>query len=76
MFKLRTKKKVAPMHVVPGDTIRVHYKHHDEKTGKLVREETLDHLIDKTDVYDTLAILEFEDELGFKNGYAAVVGNE
>lgn len=68
MIRWLTRKTVAPMHVTPGDTIQVMYW---DATG---REETIAHAITETDTYDTLAIGEIENELGFEKGLVGVVG--
>lgn len=70
MFNLFTKKKVKPMHVMPGDTIQMRYR------GLDGREETVEHNIEKTASYDTLAVGEIKDELGFSEGLVGIVGNE
>lgn len=68
MIRWLTRKTVAPMHVMPGDTIQVTYR--DAKG----RKETTAHAITETGTYDTLAIAEVENELGFEKGLVGVVG--
>ena len=65
------KRKVVPtMHVMPGDSIQVHY---DDGKGRC---ETIEHPIEEAGAYDTLAIGKIENELGFEEGLVGVVGRE
>jgi hypothetical protein len=70
MFSWFEKKRVAPMNVVGGDTVRVTI------TGRDGRGETVNHTIDKVATYNTIAVGEIENELGFKDGLVGVIGNE
>lgn len=65
------KKKVAPMHVMQGDTIVLTYTDRDNR-----RSESVSHTIDKSATYDTLAVGEVEDEFGFAEALIGVIGKE
>ncbi len=62
------RRKVAPIHVLPGDSIRLTYNSPD-------RTEHVETKFEKAGSYDTMAIGEIENELGFANGLVAVIGN-
>ena len=69
MFNWLTRKKISPIHVAPGDTVKVTYT---DKNGKsLELEETP---IESSITINDIAIGEFEDEFEMKNGLVAVMG--
>jgi hypothetical protein len=64
------RRKISPIHVMPGDSIRLRY------VGKNGRVESITEPLTKAATYDTMAVGEIENELGFADGLVAVIGNE
>lgn len=69
MINWLARSKVAPIHMAPGDSIEVTY------TDGL-RKEVITSSPTKAIIVDTLAVGEFTDELGFKEGVVGVFGKE
>ena len=64
------KKKVAPIYVTPGDSICLTYNDANGRTEKVTYQ------VDKFATYNTMAVGELNDELGFSEGLVAVIGHE
>lgn len=70
MFKFFTKKKVEPVHLSPGDTVALTYVGRDGTKHKV------DYAITEHATFDTMAVGEIENELGFVSGIVGIIGNE
>lgn len=70
MIDWMTRKKVAPIHVMPGDTVHLTYHGADGRKEEVTSEIT------ETQIIDTMAVGVFKDELGMESGVVAVMGKE
>jgi hypothetical protein len=76
-MKTLKRSKVAPINVMPGDSIEVTYEETDQH-GKVHRKESITRKFDKSMAVDILAIAELEqpelDALDLNAGIAGVFG--
>ena len=72
-----SKKTEQPLNIalMPGDTMTIKYNH--EVDGVAVSEVVMDAVLVTTELHtDTVAVVEFTDELGFAQGVAGVIGRK